>query len=335
MLKFSLVTTCRNECDSLLRWRQDILSQTRPPDEIVIVDAFSDDGTAEMLCTWASEDDRVSFLQEKGNAAHGRNLAIQRARYEHILSTDMGIRLCPVWCEELANPFEADPDVEIVAGNTQIDAETVQGAVARAEYYTAGGGEPILRPGFVPGNRSMAYTKKVWRELGGLPEDLTFYADDSVFGRQMIQAGYKMVRAPKAMTYWRRPQRLLGFCRETNKYGRGDGEAAIKTPFAFRLYRKGIIPRAFVPLLTGIRGMQKYLAFAAVMRAIKAADISALIMMPILLFCRNYSFGKGYLLGDEYGREHCQACRARLHGENGHGSPQLRGGQIKCREGDV
>jgi len=35
-------------------------------------------------------------------------------------------------------------------------------------------------------DRSVAYKKRVWRELGGLPEDLTFYADDSVFGRQML-----------------------------------------------------------------------------------------------------------------------------------------------------
>jgi GT2 family glycosyltransferase len=202
MIKFSLVTTCRNEVESLPRWKQDILGQTRPPDEIVIVDAFSDDGTAEMLFGWAENDGRVLVLQERGNAAHGRNLAIERAEHEHILSTDMGVRLCPVWCEELITPFEDDAEVDVVAGNTQIDAQAIKGAVARAEYYVENGGEPRLEPGFVPGNRSVAYTKKAWRQLGGLPEDLTFYADDSVFGRQMIQAGCRTAYAPKAMTYW-------------------------------------------------------------------------------------------------------------------------------------
>jgi cellulose synthase/poly-beta-1,6-N-acetylglucosamine synthase-like glycosyltransferase len=312
MLKFSLVTTCRNEIDSLPRWKQDILAQTRQPDEMVIVDAFSDDGTAEMLFDWSRNDERVVVIQEKGNAAHGRNLAIERAQYEHILSTDMGVRLCPVWCEELIKPFEADPTVEIVAGNTQIDKETVKTAVARAEYYIENGGEPRLEPGFVPGNRSVAYTKKVWRELGGLPEDLTFYADDSVFGRQMVRAEYKMAYAPKAMTYWGRPDRLRDFCREAYNYGRGDGEAAIKTPFAFHLYRKGMIPKAFVPLLTGLRGLQKHLKLASVLRAMRAGDFPASAMMPVFLFCRNYSFGRGYLIGDAHGAQFCQACRSRL-----------------------
>ncbi|HON91252.1 MAG TPA: glycosyltransferase [Sedimentisphaerales bacterium] len=312
MLKFSLVTTCRNEIDSLPRWKQDILAQTRQPDEIVIVDAFSDDGTAEMLFDWARNDERVVVIQEKGNAAHGRNFAIERAKHEHILSTDMGVRLCPVWCEELIKPFEADPDVEIVAGSTQIDKETVKTAAARAEYYIENGGEPRLGSGFVPGNRSVAYTKTVWRELGGLPEDLTFYADDSVFGRQMVHAGYKMAYAPKAMTYWGRPSRLRDFCKEQYNYGRGDGEAGIKTPFAFTLYAKSKIPRSLVPFFTGIRGLQKHLRLSAVVRALRAADFPALAMMPVLLFCRNYSFGKGYLIGDAHGLDHCRDCRRRL-----------------------
>ena len=185
-MKFSLVTTCRNEMSSLPRWKNDLLAQTRQPDEIVVVDAFSDDGTAETLFEWAKQDPRVIVKQEKGTAAHGRNVAIEMAIYDYILSTDMGVRLCPEWCEELIKPFEKDPSVDVVAGSTQIDKETLASAVARAEYYIENGGEPKLGPGFVPGNRSIAYTKKVWRELGGLPEDLTFYADDSVFGRQRL-----------------------------------------------------------------------------------------------------------------------------------------------------
>lgn len=312
MLKFSLVTTCRNEIDSLPRWKQDILAQTRQPDEIVIVDAFSDDGTAEMLFDWARNDERVVVIQEKGNAAHGRNFAIERAKHEHILSTDMGVRLCPVWCEELIKPFEADPDVEIVAGNTQIDKETVKTAAARAEYYIENGGEPRLGPGFVPGNRSVAYTKTVWRELGGLPEDLTFYADDSVFGRQMVLAGYKMAYAPKAMTYWGRPDKLRDFWKEQGRYGRGDGEALIKTPFAFRVHKKGYLPACCVPLLTGVRFLTKRLRAAPMWRALSRGDFAALVCMPLLAFGNGYYFGKGYLLGAAHGDMHCTECRKRL-----------------------
>ncbi len=288
-----------------------MLAQTKQPDEIVIVDAFSDDGTAEMLFEWADQDARVVVKQEKGAAAYGRNVAIELASHEHILSTDMGVRLCPVWCEELIRPFEKDSSIEVVAGSTQIDKETVKGAAARAEYYIENGGEPKLGPGFVPGNRSMAYSKKVWRELGGLPEDLTFYADDSVFGRQIVEDGYNMAYAPKAMTYWGRPRKLKQFWRETFNYGRGDGEAMIKTPYPFKLHLKGM-PDFLVAPLTGLRVMQKQCKLSAIIRAINRFDLPALFMMPILTFGRGWNFGKGYLVGYAHGDEHCQECRKRL-----------------------
>ncbi|TKJ38118.1 MAG: hypothetical protein CEE38_05000 [Planctomycetes bacterium B3_Pla] len=312
MLKFSLVTTCRNEIGSLPQWKGNILDQTRRPDEIVIVDAFSDDGTAEMLFEWADQDERVVVKQENGAAAHGRNVAIAMASYEHILSTDMGVRLCSVWCEELIKPFEQDRSVEVVAGNTQIDKNSIKSAAARAEYYIEDGGESNLGPDFVPGNRSIAYTRKVWRELGGLPEDLTFYADDSVFGRQIVEAGYKMAYAPRAMTYWRRPQKIREFWKEQFGYGRGDGEALIKTPIAFRLYKRGILPRFLVPALTGFRRLTRSLTFGALYRAIRKLDLVACLYLPALQFGNGYCFGKGYLIGDKRGEKHCQECRSRL-----------------------
>jgi GT2 family glycosyltransferase len=183
---------------------------------------------------------------------------------------------------------------------------------ARAEYYIERGGRPDMGPGFVPGNRSVAYKKSIWEELRGLPEDLTLYADDSVFGRQMVQGGYKMAYAPEALTYWRRPKKLKEFCKEQYNYGRGDGEAAIKTPIAFKWYKKGIIPKQFVPLFTGLRTLQVQTKLYAYFSAVKAGDITAYFMIPALLFFRGYSFGKGYLVGDAHGEEFCKDCRKRL-----------------------
>jgi glycosyltransferase involved in cell wall biosynthesis len=317
-IPFSLVTTCRNEMRSLARWQKSVHKQSRPPAEIIIVDAFSNDGTAEALFRWATEDSRVVVIQEKGAAAHGRNVAIENTKYEYILSTDMGVQLSPIWCEELIRPFEQDSIVEVVAGSTQIDRESVQTAIARAEYYIENGGTSKLEPGFVVSNRSVAYLKHVWHELGGLPEDLTFYADDSVFGRQILQQGYKMVFAPKAMTYWGRPRELRSFCRESYNYGRGDGEADIKKPYAIKLWEKCLIPPWLVPWLNSCRVIQKQFRFQAAAAAIKSGDIAALFSMPLLLFCRGFHSALGYLDGARRGRLRCMDCRQRLSAQFRH-----------------
>jgi cellulose synthase/poly-beta-1,6-N-acetylglucosamine synthase-like glycosyltransferase len=244
----------------------------------------------------------------------GHNIAVQEASNEHIVSTDFGVRFDPHWFEEIVRPYEEDPTVEIVAGSYEIDFATLHGPTARAEWYLENGGVPKLLPGFVPGNRSTAYTKSVWRKLGGLPQDLTFYADDSVFGMQMVQAGFKMAYAPKAVVYWSRPAKLKAFWKEQYNYCRGDGEAAIKTPVAFRWYKKGLIPAWMVPLLTAIRTMTGHPGHKvkAAWRALRKGDVLACLFMPVLTFGNGYCGGKGYLVGYSHGEAHCQQCRSRL-----------------------
>jgi cellulose synthase/poly-beta-1,6-N-acetylglucosamine synthase-like glycosyltransferase len=311
-LDFTLVTTCRNEIRSFEQWKQNVIDQTRKPSEIVIVDAFSDDGTAEKLYDWARLDNRVKIFQEKGAAAHGRNFAISNAHYEIILSTDMGVRLSADWCEELISPFEVNPSVEVVVGNTCIDLHSIKSAVARAENYFENGGEPKLGPGHIPGNRSIAYTKKVWSKLNGLPEDLTFYADDSVFGRQMVQEKLTFAYAPKAMTLWARPQKFKEFFREQFVYGRGDGEAFIKTPRLFRIFKmhKGVIKN--VTLLHGIIQLFKVPFRRGLFRAFKSGDIKAAICLFPLMVGKGYNYAKGYIIGFSEGELKCHSCRSRL-----------------------
>jgi glycosyltransferase involved in cell wall biosynthesis len=311
-MRFTLVTTCLNEMGSFPRWQEDLNAQTRQPDEIVIVDAESTDGTRERLLDWAKNDPRVKVRIERCSVARGRNLAVEMAAHDYIVSTDMGVRLSPVWFEEITKPFEADSTVQVVAGSYEIDVTTVRRAVARAEYYVEDGGKAHLGEGFIPGNRSLAFTRFVHRELGGLPEDLTMAADDSVFGRQILQAGYKMAYAPGALTYWPRPTKLRDFCREKFRYGYGDGEAAIKMPFAYKLYLEGRLPRVFVPIITGLRHVQTHLKWRAVRAALGKLDIPALACMPLLLFCRAHAFARGYVKGYQSGEHHCAQCRARI-----------------------
>ena len=322
-MKVSLVTTCLNEIGSLGRLRHDLEMQTRHPDEVVIVDAESSDGTVGALRKWARQDSRVTVIVEKCSVARGRNIAIAAARHKHILSTDLGVRLDSKWVEEMMRPFEDERAAEVVVGSYAVDRATVASAAARAEFYIDGDGVPflfdgagraVLRNGVFPSNRSVAYLRRVWRELGGLPEDLTRAADDSVFGRQIMQGGYRVEYAPGAVVYWSRHRRLREFWKEQRIYGRGDGEAGIKMPAAFRLYRKRLVPRFIVPLLVGLRTMTKQVKLGRLWRALYDGDVLACAYMPILSFGNGYAFGRGYIVGYEYGSEHCRDCRARVAG---------------------
>jgi len=311
-IPFTVVSTCRNEIKSVRRWKQNILDQTREPNEVVIVDAFSDDGTYEVLTDWAKSDNRIKVIQEKGAAAYGRNVAIRNSAYDHILTTDLGVRLSENWCEELITPFEKDSTIEVVAGNTCIDTETVSTTAGRAEYYIENGGFQQLEEGYVIGNRSSSFLKRVWEELGGLPEDLTFYADDSVFGRQVVEKNYKMAFAPKAMTYWGRPDNIRLLWKEQFNYGRGGGEADIKKPFFFKIYSKKKIPWFVAIVGNSLWNMKKQSNLRSFKNAIAKSDLKAFFIIPILSFGNGWYRMKGYKIGYNWGKENCIECRNRL-----------------------
>src|SRR5208337_3966029 len=128
---------------------------------------------------------------------------------------------------------------------------------------------------------------------------------------------YKIACAPNALVFWARHRCLSAFWKEQFRYGLGDGEAYIKTPFAFRLHQRYGLPRILVPLLTGLREAGKHLTWKSVVRALRANDIGAIAIMPILLFGRGYAFGEGYLRGYDRGCNNCLGARARLHINNG------------------
>jgi hypothetical protein len=112
--------------------------------------------------------------------------------------------------------------------------------------------------------------------------------------------------------YWERPQELQRFWQEQHAYGRGDGEASIKTPIAFQWNAAKKCPAALVPLLTGLRWAVKVCTIRGLFKAIGALDLHAALFILPLQFGNGYHFGRGYLVGNEYGEENCQACRNRL-----------------------
>ena len=316
MIPCSLVTTCRNEMRSFARWKANMQAQTRFPDEVVIVDAFSDDGTWEALSNWAQEDSRIKVLQEKGAAAHGRNIAIQNAKYDHVISTDMGVRLDDCFCEEMMRPFEDNPNIKLVIGNSYIDPNSITSIVAKTERYISRAAIPKQKPskssGSLGGNRASAYVKSIWEECGKLPEDLTFYADDSTLFRQFRQAGYPYACAPKAQVYWGRPEKLKQFWKEAFNYGRGDGEAAIKMSRTFKWFLQQKIPAWLETWLNAIRYTYKQFRFRAIINSLKEGDFGVMFVMPVFAFGVGWNQSKGYHTGYANGCVKCQACRARL-----------------------
>src|SRR5690554_5630759 len=104
----SVIITVYNEAKAIDRLLTSLAAQTRVPDEIVICDGGSRDGTVAQIEAWAAQSSiSVKVIVEPGvNISRGRNLAIAAARGPVIAATDAGVRLDPTWLEHLVAPWE-------------------------------------------------------------------------------------------------------------------------------------------------------------------------------------------------------------------------------------
>lgn len=226
---FTLVSTVFNEMRRLNQTIADIEAQIVKPDEIVITDAGSKDGTYERLLQWKAESSiAIQVIQKpKCNVAEGRNLAIAAASYTLIASTDFGCRFKTEWLRDLLAPFDSDPDLKVVGGGFTIIKEEVKNLAQKADYVLSNGYEIVFDEYFSTSSRSIAYKKEVWETIGGYPEWLTLAADDTIFWRQIKHHGFKYAFVPTPNVYWLRHKDYLGFGKEAFRYGLGDGESRI------------------------------------------------------------------------------------------------------------
>lgn len=221
----SVVATVKDERASIARLLRSLEGQTRPPDEIVVVDGGSRDGTLEALRDAARQTAELVVVEAPGaNIAEGRNIAVERASGPIIAVADAGTELDAHWLENLVEPLASHDDVAVSAG-----------------FFRAGGGTwfertlstvitpqlPEIDPDrFLPSSRSVAFRKQWWKAVGGYPEWLD-HCEDLVFGLRLREQGAHFVFTPDASVVWVARSSLPAFSRQYYLYARGDAHAGL------------------------------------------------------------------------------------------------------------
>jgi glycosyltransferase involved in cell wall biosynthesis len=225
-MKVSLICTVLNEADNIAVFMDSLNQQTRLPDEVVICDAGSTDGTVKILQEFGQIFPRpVKVIVEQGNRSHGRNVAIHHAKHDIIAGTDAGCLLDQRWLELLLTPFERDPSVDVVSGFYEARGETVfEKCVAVVTLSTRG----INPDTFLPSGRSIAFKKCAWQAVGGFPEHLEF-AEDTQFGQSLRDSGFHFAIARDAIVTWRPRRSYAQVYNQYFSYAVGDAQAKLST----------------------------------------------------------------------------------------------------------
>lgn len=217
----SVIMTVLNEADSLPGVLESLGAQTRPPDEVVVCDGGSRDGTLALLRAYTARLPLTVLERPGANIAQGRNAAIQAARGDLIAVTDAGVRCEPDWLARLTAPF-ADPHVPAVAGFFQSDPQTVFEIALGAT--TLPEARDVNAATFLPSSRSVAFRRTVWQAVGGYPEWLD-YCEDVIFDLALRRQAGPFTFAPEARVHFRPRSSWRAFARQYYLYARGDGKA--------------------------------------------------------------------------------------------------------------
>jgi GT2 family glycosyltransferase/glycosyltransferase involved in cell wall biosynthesis len=225
-LRASLICTVYNEAASIEAWLESVARQKVQPDEVVIADGGSTDGTPERIEAFARSHPGLELrvLRSVGrlNIAQGRNLAIDAARNELIACTDAGCILEENWFGAIVAPMQRDAQVDVSMG-----MYTCAGGRPRTPYDDWFVSEPADPSRFLPSSRSVAFRKSAWRAAGGYPEWLTLTGEDTVFDLNLRKVSRKWAYVPSARVRWSAPRSLRDALKLAYRYGRGNGEAGL------------------------------------------------------------------------------------------------------------
>ena len=177
------------------------LQQTRPPDEVVVVDTGSTDDSLRIARHYAVRYPVKILVLDQAFPGKGRNAGVKCAQGDIIAFIDTGLTPEPTWLEKLVEPIEKGM-AEVSLGYSLAKPSTLIGQAITGLLY--GCMRSKLR--FVP---SMAIRKTSFFEVGQFREDLRAAEDGEWLRRLDRHTGLRQVRVAGAINYYTEFPRTL------------------------------------------------------------------------------------------------------------------------------
>ncbi|MEX0990879.1 MAG: glycosyltransferase [Actinomycetota bacterium] len=218
-MKVTLISTVRDAGPFIGDFLDSIREQTRPPDEVVIVDGGSTDETLGVLR--AAPD--ITLIEVPGaNIPAGRVAAIRAATHDVIAVSDADCVLTPRWLELLATAIESGADVAMGSYRPIVGGffEACSAATQVPEI------DELDEATFMPSSRSVAFTREAYERAGGYPEWLDV-GEDMYLNHRLRDQDAVMTLVPDAVTMWRVRPTLEATWNQYFNYAKGDAIAGM------------------------------------------------------------------------------------------------------------
>ena len=194
-LEVSLIVPLRNEETTVAALLESIARQDRLPDELVVVDAGSEDRTAAIVSSFGSP--FPVRLVRTGPLFPGsaRNAGAEAARHPWLAFTDGGVSLSSGWLRELLGSAK-EATADVVFGSYDPVCDTFFRRCAAVAYVPSPGAQGIRGPSVA----SMALTRDAFARAGRFPPFRA--AEDLIFLERLQALPLRVGHAPRAVVHW-------------------------------------------------------------------------------------------------------------------------------------
>ena len=223
----TLIITVFNEINGIERWFSSLENQSIQPDEIVIVDGGSKDGTLEVLQEYFKNKEHVLVMSDyscnskttNGPIARGRNVAIRNASNDFIIGTDAGCEMHEDFIRNMKIGFEDGGD--FLCGSYDLKNPNPYQLKLQSSFIPSFNKKDFPQ-NFLPSSRSIGFHKTLWEKVGGYPE-ATFAGEDTWFAARLSEICNKPILVKDALVYWDSPRDRNELANKCLAYGFGDG----------------------------------------------------------------------------------------------------------------
>jgi glycosyltransferase involved in cell wall biosynthesis len=194
-MQVSLVVPLRDEEATVTALLDSIKAQVLLPDELVVVDAGSQDDTAARVRSFAAA--LPLRLLQPGPLFPGlaRNVGAAAAAHPWLVFTDGGMRLSPSWLSELVSAAQRET-ADVVFGSYDPVCNDLFARSAAVAYVPGRQANGVRGP-FVA---SMLLRRETFDQVGGFPPYRA--AEDLIFLERLLALPVRVAYAPGAVVRW-------------------------------------------------------------------------------------------------------------------------------------
>ena len=199
----SVIVAVKNGENSIYQMLNQLLNQNYNGDmEFIISDDKSADNTAKIIKDFILKDNRVQYVSsDQGNTglSHKKkalDVAIQHAKYDHLLFTDVDCTIHLNWVKSMVNCFTED--VDYIIGHAYVkDRQSILNKFQRIDLlmllFAARSMAYLGKPWACIG-QNQAYTKKIYKKLGGFQNIAQYLqGDDTLFLQMAVKQGANVI----------------------------------------------------------------------------------------------------------------------------------------------